>query len=201
VGASTTLSVQVASNPPPSYQWRKDGVDIDGATASTLELSNVQLSDAGDYDVVVSNEEGSVTSGTATLTVDALPDYALWLATNFSESELLDNAVSAPSADPDHDGVNNLIEYALDGDPNDALDAPKPTIEVTEAEWQFTYARPANRTDVMFEVEFSSDLQTWSTTGVTHQQIDSTAEVETWQATVDVSGAPKAFFRLKITLP
>jgi hypothetical protein len=56
------------------YQWRKDGVAIAGATNASLNVVNVQASDAGSYTVVVSNfvngaAINSVTSSAATLTV------------------------------------------------------------------------------------------------------------------------------------
>ncbi|MFN7138004.1 MAG: immunoglobulin domain-containing protein, partial [Limisphaerales bacterium] len=55
------------------YQWRKSGLDIPGATTSSLTLENVQAADEAAYDVVVSNEVDnqpySVTSSAATLTV------------------------------------------------------------------------------------------------------------------------------------
>jgi hypothetical protein len=55
-----------------SYQWQRNGVDILGATAATLEVINVQDSNLGDYSVIVENSEGSVTSNTVSLT---LTDY------------------------------------------------------------------------------------------------------------------------------
>lgn len=56
-----------------SFQWQKAGVNITGATSSTLVLNNVQTSNVGSYTVVVSNMDGSVTSGSATLTVIVPP--------------------------------------------------------------------------------------------------------------------------------
>lgn len=47
---------------PISFQWRHDGVNLDGKTGSVLVLANVQSADAGNYDVVVTNPGGSVTS-------------------------------------------------------------------------------------------------------------------------------------------
>jgi uncharacterized repeat protein (TIGR02543 family) len=68
-GTSATFSVTAAGTAPFSYQWRKNGADLVGATAATLTLNNLQPADAGDYTVVVSNEAGTVTSDAATLTV------------------------------------------------------------------------------------------------------------------------------------
>ncbi len=74
-GDSVTLSVAAAGTPPLSYQWRKDGVAQAGATQSSRMLTNFQGSEAGGYDVVVSDPWGSVTSAVALLSVNlALPD-------------------------------------------------------------------------------------------------------------------------------
>jgi alpha-tubulin suppressor-like RCC1 family protein len=56
-----------------TYQWRKDGQAIAGATQSTLLLPEATPADAGDYDVVVTNHVGTTTSEPATLTVIPLP--------------------------------------------------------------------------------------------------------------------------------
>ena len=62
-----------AAAAPLTYQWRKDGVDIGGATAPTLNLASTVAGDAGAYDVVVTNACGSVTSDAASLNVDEAP--------------------------------------------------------------------------------------------------------------------------------
>jgi alpha-tubulin suppressor-like RCC1 family protein len=56
-----------------TYQWQKDGAAITGATAASYTLTSVTMADAGGYTVVVTNSEGSTTSTTATLTVNASP--------------------------------------------------------------------------------------------------------------------------------
>jgi predicted outer membrane repeat protein len=52
-----------------SFQWRKDHVNIPGATASTLLLAAAALADSGSYDVVVTGGCVQVTSAAALLTV------------------------------------------------------------------------------------------------------------------------------------
>jgi len=69
LGGSTTFTVLGAGTPfPVSYQWRKNGVVIAGATDPTYTATNVQPADsANTYDVVLTNGAGSVTSATATV--------------------------------------------------------------------------------------------------------------------------------------
>jgi uncharacterized delta-60 repeat protein len=69
-GGAAVFNVMALGTDPLSYQWRKDGAGVSGATLATLTLTNVQKLDAGFYDVVVSNEFGTVTSAVAVLTVN-----------------------------------------------------------------------------------------------------------------------------------
>ncbi len=68
-GTNHTFSVIAAGAGVLNYQWRKNGVEIAGATASTLTLTNIEFNTEGEYSVVVSNTFGSLTSDNATLTV------------------------------------------------------------------------------------------------------------------------------------
>jgi hypothetical protein len=76
VGQSVTFNVAASGTAPLSYQWQKGGTNISGATASSYTISSAQTTDAGNYDVVVSNSAGSVTSATAPLTVNAATGFA-----------------------------------------------------------------------------------------------------------------------------
>ena len=73
VGATATFSVGAAGVPAPDYKWRFNGTSIAGASASSLSLTNVQLTNGGNYTVVVTNASGAVTSDAAVLTVLAPP--------------------------------------------------------------------------------------------------------------------------------
>lgn len=56
-----------------SYQWRKNGVAISGATRSMLILNSTTAADAGNYTVVATNSAGSTTSSAASLAVSTVP--------------------------------------------------------------------------------------------------------------------------------
>ena len=72
-GQNATLSVSVTGTEPFTYQWRRNGTAIEGATAASLALSAVQASAAGSYTVTVTNSAGSVTSAAGVLTVNTAP--------------------------------------------------------------------------------------------------------------------------------
>ncbi len=69
VGGSAAFSITATGTAPLSYQWRFNGTNIPGATTTALSLSNVQLSQTGNYAVLVSNSVNFVLSSNAVLTV------------------------------------------------------------------------------------------------------------------------------------
>jgi hypothetical protein len=73
LGSTLNLSVTSTSVLPVTYQWRKDGLNINGQTASTLTISSIGTTNAGSYDVVVSNSCGSTISNPAIVAVNPLP--------------------------------------------------------------------------------------------------------------------------------
>lgn len=74
LGGQAVLSVTVDDDTL-SYQWRRAGIDIPGATSETLIIDNLQLGDAGRYDVVLTNGCGSAFSGEATIDVATRGDF------------------------------------------------------------------------------------------------------------------------------
>lgn len=73
LGNTATFNVAAKGTPRLFYQWRFNGDNLAGQTNTSLVLSNLQLSQAGDYSVAVSNAYGSVTSSVAALTVLTFP--------------------------------------------------------------------------------------------------------------------------------
>ena len=72
--AAANFSVVAAGTGPLSYQWRRNGSAISGATSASYSLNPTNVTDSGaTFDVVVSNSSGNVTSAAATLTVNAAP--------------------------------------------------------------------------------------------------------------------------------
>lgn len=70
IGNDAAFDVVCSGNPTNfAYQWKKDGVSINGATSPRLTISAVSAADAGDYACVATTPAGSTTSHAATLTV------------------------------------------------------------------------------------------------------------------------------------
>lgn len=69
-GERATFTVGVTGVPTPTFQWRKNGANLTGATNSTLTFASTAAADAGRYEVAVTNALGSTTSEPATLTVN-----------------------------------------------------------------------------------------------------------------------------------
>ena len=70
-----TFTVVATGNPAPTYQWKKGGVNIAGATSASYTIASTVIGSAGSYTVAVSNSAGSVTSSAAVLSVKTLGDF------------------------------------------------------------------------------------------------------------------------------
>jgi hypothetical protein len=98
--AGNRAAFSVATYRATTYQWQHNGVDIPGATTTSLTLSNAQLSDAGSYHVVVGNGVATpLTSSNAVLTVkaDTFPRLApLWSIAPFERPYMTTDPSQTP---------------------------------------------------------------------------------------------------------
>jgi hypothetical protein len=75
-GQRALFSVSATGRPAPTYQWKKNSIDIPGASLDTFRIASVQVTDSGIYSVIVSNTLGSVTSANVRLRVIVDPSSA-----------------------------------------------------------------------------------------------------------------------------
>jgi endonuclease/exonuclease/phosphatase family metal-dependent hydrolase len=73
VGSPVTFNVTANGAAPLNYQWRFNDTNIASAVTNFYTLANAQLTNAGNYTVVITNISGSITSAVAALTVFTLP--------------------------------------------------------------------------------------------------------------------------------
>lgn len=128
--------------------------------------------------------------------------FAAFRMANFTLGEQADDAISGATADPDGDGLNNLIEYALGLAPKTVNTAGEiSTVGTAAGDWVFVYTRPADRSDVSYFVEASTNLAAWSDANVTHEFVAADGAQETWRARYPMSSAAVVFFRLRVEMP
>jgi hypothetical protein len=72
VGSPVTFTSAATGFPAPTYQWKKGGTNISGATGSSYSIASASLTDAGSYTVVATNSVLTATSNAATLSVRAI---------------------------------------------------------------------------------------------------------------------------------
>lgn len=70
-GQSAGFAVTASSQTPLAVQWRKNGTPVTGATGNQLTFPSATTADSGNYDAVITNAGGAVTSSAASLVVDA----------------------------------------------------------------------------------------------------------------------------------
>lgn len=125
-----------------------------------------------------------------------------WRAGHFTAGELANAAISGDAADPDGDGIPNLLEYAFGLDPRAPDSAGLPTIglgivnSVTYLTLSFRQARAA---DLAYRVETSGDLgvNAWKPDGLPlGAPVDNGdgTDTVTYRDSVAVSAAPAAFY-------
>ena len=110
VGDHVSFTVAADGSSPLVYQWRKNGVPIEGnasALSPTLMLASVLTTDAGAYDCVVSNGAGFATSSSAALTVHK----AVGVVTLFDLHQIYDGAPRAVSFTTSPSGLTVDVTY------------------------------------------------------------------------------------------
>ena len=134
--------------------------------------------------------------------------YQTWQASHFTAAQLANPAVSGDLADPDGDGVVNLLEYALGLDPLSANRTGLPVVTTTSrvgtTNLALTYTKVKTATDLTYLVEVSADLVTWNSgsgytadVAVLHQ--GTTEQVTTRDLTAISAATPYRFMRLRVT--
>jgi hypothetical protein len=103
-----------------SYQWRLNGKDLPGATSATLTINNAQPEQSGNYSVLVSNENGAVSSREARVLIGRDQDQD-----GIDDDWELDFGLNPylagdASVDLDQDGFSNAQEYLAGTNPADA---------------------------------------------------------------------------------
>jgi hypothetical protein len=131
----------------------------------------------------------------AVITIQDKPADA-WRFAQFTAIELGDPAISSDNSDPDHDGLANLLEYALALDPH--LSSPSTAVASTSGGYlTLSVTKNSAATELVWAAEVTDDLVTWTSAVI----VTNTSGSFVVRDTVLSSSAFKRFIRLKITRP
>ena len=176
-GRSTTLSVSTPDDFDTSFQWKKNGSNIDSATSQHLKLNNLQAADAGEYTVTLKNSAGITDSNPAVVSVipdldgDGLSDSDETNAYNTDPSisdsdgdglsdgeEVLKHMTNPLAKDTDGDGFDDKYELESGNSPSNPDDKP---LLVAKAYPAIEFVFPSS-IGSRYKIEGSSDLITWN---------------------------------------
>ncbi len=167
--------------------------------------SSVTFDVPGSYTLrlTAANGSGEVSS---TLVVTVTPPataFERWQALHWPG--VSNPATIGPVADPDGDGLPNLLEFAVGRLPGTPENSPG-SVSLAGGTLEFTYPRSheAVADGINFIVEWSDTLgNDWSTAGVTHAAVPGTdnGTTELWKATMPAGSAESRFVRLKVQYP
>ena len=132
---------------------------------------------------------------TATAVDTPAPEnFSTWAVQRFPG--VTNPAIAGPAADPDADGVQNLVEYALGTAPGSSGGFQLPSVQVSGSALQLTFLRA--RSELTYEVLASSDLAAW--TVISTNPGAPGAEVTVTDGT-NLATTPRRFLRLRVTAP
>lgn len=208
-GAPLTLSATTTSGLPISFSLVSGVATLVGnqLTATAVGPLTLRASQAGN---------GNFTAATpvdVTITVTHSYAASAWRVQYFTAGELLDAAISGSEADPDGDGLNNTLEYAMKLDPKQK-NSPSPVtvVNVSEEASNFQalqFRRRINEVDIEYLPQISTSLDQWNEeAGTPHlmqhgDAVNNNDGTETviYRSTVPYPTGGKEFLRLKVIVP
>ncbi|MBK8478485.1 MAG: prolyl oligopeptidase family serine peptidase [Opitutaceae bacterium] len=194
-----------------AISWRNDrGGEGFGVGTTAWSIVDVDLQPGDNLLTVTVRDSSSITATTTLLVHAQFGGFAGWRLTEFTGADQTDEAVSGPLADPDVDGLPNLLEYAFGTSPSQAQSgaAPLGALEAGEAGAVVLTLVHRNRLGaaVVVAYETSADLVNWSEVVVTrvveNPDVDGDGRTALVRASLAVDpGDTRRFLRLRVSLP
>jgi hypothetical protein len=203
---------QAEGNPIPTFDLSQEPLlqDIPGGTTVTFRLygwGNAETTPTNTIALGRDNADhigGPMITGSVRLASGTSEGFAGWQEQYFPGES--DPAIVGPSADPDGDGIENLIEYALGLDPTTSSreGLPKPGVEQIGGERYLTlsFSSPDNLAGVTYVVRVAGDLSDWQP-GAAHVRSAPDPEregftVHTYRDTQPLSASNRRFIQLVV---
>jgi alpha-tubulin suppressor-like RCC1 family protein len=207
-GGSATLSVAPGGAGPFTFQWyvgQSGDLSQPVPEATAASFTTPSLTADTSYWVRVANAHGTADSRTVTVTVITMsPEYQTW-----ANASGLTAATFAPAADPDHDGLANLVEFALATDPLQPTAQGRPAggvIREGGRDLLFVTHRRLKDSGLVLTYQKSDDLGEWTDfvaeIAVLDTDLDGDGRTELVRASRPLgAGETSGFLRLWIVMP
>jgi hypothetical protein len=201
VSAATLLSPYAAASP--------TATNITAQRSGNLWTHSLDVPatrDPGTYEILVHLRDTSGRDGYVLLPVviaraQEPATYASWQAAHFTGTDLTNDAISGPLADPDAAGLTNFQRYAHNLPARGPVPTPV-TQDTTSANGQtyltLSFDRLANAPGLTYTVEASTDLITWSAVPGLSYTAGTPTRI-TAQDPVPLDATPRRFLRLCLT--
>lgn len=177
---------------PGTYQLMSYTGTLHGSVANLTVVNP-----AANYGYVFEAQNGA-------LTLTILSPFQAWQRDKFTVAEAADANTSGPLADPNGNGIANLLEYAFRLDPKAATTTNRPYVERDETYVSLVYTKNLNATDLSYAIEQVDELaSSWSNAPTVIEELlpNSPAGTQITKAKVPHNGATKMFLRLRVSLP
>lgn len=192
VTATGPVNTYSASNLPPGLNLNSTTGQITG-TPTESGIYNATL--------LATNSLGTAESDLV-FTITA-PTWTAWQNVNFTSGEFAQTVISGPAADPDGDGLCNLLEYVAASNPK-LRDFAPPELTLTNGYLELSFYRRRSLTGWRFTVEVSNDLITWNSGPAYVQEVgvevvDPRREKVRVRSLTPLSNGSRLFIRMNLT--
>jgi hypothetical protein len=160
---------------------------------------------------------GDITTGTASVSGTTFsytfPSYSMsvivvksqfenWREQNFTTAQLANWPYSGDTGDPANDGIPNLMKYALGLNPNQPAQSGLPVLGQVSISGStyltLSFTQQSALTDITYNVQVSSDLQNWQSSGTVRTD-NGTTTTAVYRDLTAIGAGPQHFMRLNIT--
>ena len=182
------------------------------AATSTLDVhlsppvyaTNAELLITSSYDPSYPTNSRNVQVVELTFFERAMPGtFGDWMLQHFTDSQLTNAAVGLPGSDPDGDGVPNLLEFVVGGNPlaPDPTLAKVQTVAAPAGSFAFTFRERTNLSNVQREFVSSPDLANWTVATPSSVSVSGNLGTAYMYTAVFPRQSSNAYYRIEYTAP
>jgi fibronectin type 3 domain-containing protein len=203
-GNGTVALSWTASSGATSYIVQRSSTSGSGyanvsGTVATASFTDTGLTNGDTYYYVVAAANIGGTSANSAQ-VSATPTQTLTQWTSAAFPGQSDQAIIGPKANPSGDGIPNLLKYFFGLSP--ALTATSPPVTSSDdnsGHVVLTFRLSKNLTGVTYQIQQSSNLASWSDTGLQGMVVSDQGTYYLMQAAVPMGSNPNLYLRVSVS--